>query len=40
LDGRRIDRVRLTVDADHNVGEDQDHADGEQAGKSPRGGGT
>ena len=32
LDGRRIDRVRLTVDADHDD-EDQDTGDGERAGE-------
>ena len=32
LDGRRIDRVRLTADADHN-GETQDNTDSEQAGQ-------
>jgi len=33
LDGRRIDRVRLTVDADPTVGEDQDNTDRAQAGE-------
>jgi CBS domain containing-hemolysin-like protein len=33
LDGRRIDRVRLAVDADHNDGQDPDAVDGKQAGE-------
>ena len=33
LDGRRIDRVRLTADAHHNDGETQGNTDGEQVGR-------
>jgi CBS domain containing-hemolysin-like protein len=33
LDGRRIDRVRLTADTTHGDGEGQHTVDGEQAGQ-------